>query len=61
MTRVRQAVADDIPELVRLRAMPFETRRRLGQVFGVVTDPAHRRRVDHPEPALYWRPQRRNA
>lgn len=86
MTRVRQAVADDIPEL--------------GQVFGVVTDPAHRRRghsraimnglldwfsdrevarvdlhastdgeplyralgfVDHPEPALYWRPQRRNA
>jgi ribosomal protein S18 acetylase RimI-like enzyme len=149
MTRVRQAVADDIPELVRLRALLFETlgessdgwqdalaqvlkdeltgdtmrilvvdgdgglaacgvgiieRRlpgprlpngRLGQVINVVTDPAHRRRghsraimnellgwfaerevarvdlhasvdgeplyralgfVDHPEPALYWRP-----
>ncbi|HEX6355846.1 GNAT family N-acetyltransferase [Actinophytocola sp.] len=152
MTRVRQAVADDIPELVRLRALLFETlgdgsssggdwrealvevlkedldedtkrilvvdgdgglaacgvgfielrlpgprlrNGRLGQVINVITDPAHRRRghsraimkqlldwfaerdvarvdlhasadgerlyralgfVDHPEPALYWRP-----
>jgi ribosomal protein S18 acetylase RimI-like enzyme len=151
MTRVRRAVVADIPELVRLRALLFETlgwdgtdegwrtalaevlvdqladedvrilvvpgvdglaacgvgiveqrlpsprahNGRLGQVIGVCTDPAHRRRghsraimgellawfrtrdvarvdlhasrdgeplyrdlgfVDHPEPALSWRP-----
>ncbi|MFE6158196.1 hypothetical protein ACFQ7F_04665 [Streptomyces sp. NPDC056486] len=63
-TDIRQATQADIAELVRLRALLFENlggEREVARVdlyASAEGEPLHRDLgfVNHPDPALYWRP-----